>query len=59
MMKAQLIETCAVNLVCKCGSPNFRIFMETNEETDEQSDTVINNVECSACHTLFRLEYTP
>lgn len=58
-MKAQLVETCDVALQCACGSKRFRIFMETNEDTDEPSDVRINNVECDACHKLFRLEYIP
>jgi hypothetical protein len=57
--RAQLEETCDVGLVCKCGSKRFRIFMECDEATDEASPTYINNVECDACHQLFRLRYRP
>jgi hypothetical protein len=59
MMKTVLIPTCDVALACECGSKSFRIFMETNEDTDEMSEVRINNVECDQCHKLFQLEYVP
>ena len=39
----------------QCGCQNFRICMECNEDTDEISDAVANNVECSTCHALYQV----
>lgn len=56
MSKIELELSCNTQLSCvKCGSQDFRICMECNEETDEISTTAANNVECSACHALYQV----
>lgn len=55
MAKLALERSCNTQLACDCGSQNFRICMEADEETNEVSKTVANNVECSACHALYQV----
>lgn len=54
--KVELELSCNTQLVCtECGCQNFRICMDADEKTDEVSTTLVNNVECSACHALFQV----
>lgn len=56
MATIQLEPSCNTQLRCvECGNQNFRICMECNEETNETSETLANNVECSACHALYQV----
>lgn len=58
MTKIKLELSCNTQLSCeKCLSQNFRICMEADEETDELSEVMINNVECSNCHALYQLKF--
>jgi transcription elongation factor Elf1 len=48
--------SCNTQLAClQCGRQDFRICMEADEVTDEISKTLVNNVECSACHALYQV----
>jgi transcription elongation factor Elf1 len=50
--------SCNTQLRClECGQQNFRICMDADEETDEVSTTVVNNVECSNCHALYQVKF--
>lgn len=54
--KAALELSCNTQLACEvCGHQNFRICMDVNEATDETSKTLVNNVECAACHALYQV----
>lgn len=55
-MKVELELSCNTQLACtQCGGQDFRICMECDEETNELSKTVVNNVECSKCHGLYQV----
>lgn len=52
--------SCNTQLQCqRCPSQDFRICMEVDEETDEVSTSVVNNVECASCHALYQVRYFP
>jgi hypothetical protein len=56
MARVELELSCNTQLRCtECGCQNFRICMDCNEEANEMSATVVNNVECSACHALYQV----
>lgn len=55
MAKIELVESCNTALQCKCGAQSFRVFMEVDEATDELSHTLVNNLECAACHQLYQV----
>ena len=56
MATIELEPSCNTQLRCTaCGCQNFRICMECNEETNETSATIANNVECSDCHALYQI----
>ncbi len=55
-LRAELELSCNTQLSCeKCDGQNFRICMDVNEETNELSRTLVNNVECSNCHALYQV----
>lgn len=57
-MKIELELSCNTQLAClQCGSQNFRICMDADEETNEVSSSAVNNVECSACHALYQVRF--
>lgn len=52
--------SCNTQLRCaECGSQDFRLGMEADEDTNEISTSVANNVECSKCHALYQIKYFP
>lgn len=55
-MKIELEKSCNTALTCiKCSSQQFRIQMECDEETNEISTILVNNIECQMCHELYQV----
>ncbi|KKL65540.1 hypothetical protein LCGC14_2153940 [marine sediment metagenome] len=52
-MRIKLQETNTANkLSCPCGHRLFFIF----EESEEEGNNTLSNVECTACHKMYTLE---